>query len=172
MNTRRTRDEGGGMRDENFSFIPHPSSLIPVFLLAALLLLAPAIVAAPSVRWVDRTLRSMTLDEKIGQMLLTGSPVSGFRSLDSPDFQQVQKDIEQFHVGGIHLYAGDPAAIALSINEMQRLAKIPLFTTENFEGGAGYVLYGATRFPLAMAIGATGDTNLAYEAAKITAEEG
>src|SRR6266550_5739196 len=171
MNSRRARDEGGGMRDENFSFIPHPSSLIPIFLLAALLSITAA-AADSKDRWVERTLRSMTLDEKIGQMLLTGSPIGGFRNLDSADFQQVQKDIEQFHVGGIHLYAGDPAAIALSINAMQRLAKIPLFTTENFEGGAGYVLYGATRFPLAMAIGATGDTSVAYETAKITAQEG
>ena len=148
-------------------FIVHRSSFIVVALL-----LAHAAVAQTNHRWVERTLRSMALDEKIGQMLLTGSPIGGFRSLDSPEFEQVRRDIVQFHVGGIHLYAGDPAAIALSANEMQRLAKVPLFTTENFEGGAGYVLYGTTRFPLAMAIGATGDVANAYEAAKITAEEG
>ena len=59
-----------------------------------------------------------------------------------------------------------------SINEMQRLAKVPLLIADNFEGGVGYVLFGATRLPLAMAIGATGDERLAYEAAKVTAEEG
>jgi len=140
--------------------------------LATLLIAAPLFAANKSDRWAERTLRSMTLDEKIGQMIVSGSPIGAFRSIDSPEFQQVQRDIEQFHVGGVHAYVGDPAAIALSINEMQRLAKVPLFTTENFEGGAGYVLMGATRFPLAMAIGATGDEHVAYEVAKITAEEG
>jgi beta-N-acetylhexosaminidase len=43
---------------------------------------------------------------------------------------------------------------------------------DNFEGGVGYVLFGATRLPLGMAMGATGDERLAYEAAKVTAEEG
>jgi beta-N-acetylhexosaminidase len=55
---------------------------------------------------------------------------------------------------------------------MQRLAKVPLLIADNFEGGVGYVLFGATRLPLAMAIGATGDEQLAYEAARVTAEEG
>jgi beta-N-acetylhexosaminidase len=58
------------------------------------------------------------------------------------------------------------------LNELQRLAKVPLLTSGNLEGGAGYVLYGATRMPMAMAIGATGDERLAYEVARVTAQEG
>jgi len=114
----------------------------------------------------------MTLDEKIGQMLMPGYEVGSFRNLDSDEFTKVRRNIVDFHVGGLHVYGGDPTPVALAINEMQRLAKVPLLISDNFEGGVGYVLFGATRLPLAMAIGATGDERLAYEAAKVTAQEG
>jgi len=113
----------------------------------------------------------MTLDEKIGQILCPGVGNAGFRSIDSTDVETVARNISEFHVGCYHTFGGDPAAVALLINEMQRESKVPLLITADLEGGPGYVLFGATRLPLAMSIGATGDVNLAYEAAKITAQE-
>jgi beta-N-acetylhexosaminidase len=123
-------------------------------------------------RWVQKTLKSMSLDEKIGQMLMPGFSLGAFRNVDSPEFQNIRRDIVEYHVAGVHVFGGDPAVIALFVNEMQRLAKLPLLISDNFEGGAGYVLFGATRLPLAMSIGATGDERNAYEAAKLTALEG
>ncbi len=138
-----------------------------------LFLLATPLFAAPkSDRWVEKTLRSMTLDEKIGQMLMPGFSVGAFRNLDSTEFQNIRRDIVDYHVAGVHVFGGDPAVIALFVNAMQRMAKVPLLISDNFEGGAGYVLFGATRLPLAMSIGATGDERNAYEAAKLTALEG
>src|SRR5439155_21187584 len=58
------------------------------------------------------------------------------------------------------------------MNALQKLAKMPLLTAGDLEGGAGYVMFGATRFPLAMAIGATGSEQFAYQAGQATAEEG
>ncbi|HYS53312.1 MAG TPA: glycoside hydrolase family 3 N-terminal domain-containing protein [Thermoanaerobaculia bacterium] len=132
---------------------------------------AGEVTGAPP-RWVEKTLRSMSLDEKIGQMIMPGYEVGSFRNVDSDEFVKVRRNIVEFHVGGVHVYGGDPTPVALAINEMQKLAKVPLLISDNFEGGVGYVLFGATRLPLAMAIGATGDERLAYEAAKVTAQEG
>jgi beta-N-acetylhexosaminidase len=123
-------------------------------------------------RWVQKTLKSMTLDEKIGQMLMPGFSIGAFRNIDSPDFQNIRRDLVDYHAGGVHVFGGDPAVIALFVNQMQRMAKVPLLVADNFEGGVGYVLFGATRLPLEMSIGATGDERLAYEAAKLTALEG
>lgn len=141
---------------------------------AAALLAAVSLSAADKKqdRWVEKTLKSMTLDEKIGQMLVpAGPPPGGFRSLESDELDTVRRNITEFHVGGYHTYGGDPAAVALMVNEMQRLAKVPLLITADLEGGPAYVLFGATRLPLAMAMGATGDPQLAYEAGKMTAQE-
>ena len=114
----------------------------------------------------------MTLDEKIGQMIVPAGPASGgFRPIDSDEMNAIRRNIVDFHVGGYHTFGGDPAGNALAINEMQKMAKVPLLITADLEGGPGYVLFGATRLPLAMAIAATGDEKLAYDAGKLTAQE-
>ena len=138
--------------------------------IAALLLLATTLHADE--RWVERTLRSMTIDEKVGQVLMGRSGPGTYRALDSDDLKEARRAVTDFHVGSLHGGIGEASTIALTLNELQRLAKIPLLTSANLEGGAGYVLYGSTRMPLAMAIAATGDERLAYEAARVTAREG
>ncbi|HSP35767.1 MAG TPA: glycoside hydrolase family 3 protein [Thermoanaerobaculia bacterium] len=123
-------------------------------------------------RWVERTLASMTLDEKIGQMIMGGTGLQTFRNPDSDDYTKMRHDVVDLHLGGYHVHGGDPSAVALMINELQRSAKVPLLIADNFEGGAGWVFQGATRFPMGMALGATDNPQYAYEVGKITAEEG
>lgn len=125
--------------------------------------------------WVERTLASMTLDEKIGQLIIPAT-VGMFLSQDSEAFQQIRRDITEFHVGGYHMLGEnnvlhEPADVALLINHLQSMAKVPLWITADFEGGVGLRYTGATRLPRAMAMGATGNPDLAYQAGRITAEE-
>ncbi len=121
--------------------------------------------------WVEETLRQMTLEEKIGQMLVPAmAPV--FMNRESEEFRRIERNIVEFHVGGYHAFGGDPVALAALLNRMQRLAKIPLLITADLEGGPGYQFRGATRLPRAMALGATGSEELAYRAGQITAIEG
>jgi beta-N-acetylhexosaminidase len=121
--------------------------------------------------WVEETLRQMTLEEKVGQMLVpTLSAV--FTNKESEKFQEIERNITQFHVGGYHAFGGDPVALALLLNRMQGLAKVPLLITADLEGGPGYQFTGATRIPRGMALGAAGSQELAYDAGKITAIEG
>jgi beta-N-acetylhexosaminidase len=92
--------------------------------------------------------------------------------------------ITSVKVGGIIMSVGSPLEIVAKINAMQQLADVPLLVSADLEYGAGYRarggvfvpngidLGGATLFPPQMAIGATGDTTLAYEMGRITAVEG
>src|ERR1035437_6734004 len=129
----------------------------------------PAGRAAP--RWVEQTLRKMTLDEKIGQLLVTSLNAT-FTSADSEAFEKLQHLVRDVKVGGIHVFGGAEAFPAAMLNRLQRDARIPLLTTADFEGGVGYLLNGATRLPRAMAIGAARDPDLAYRAGQLSAEEG
>lgn len=129
--------------------------------------------AEPS--WVEATLASMSLDEKIGQLIIPAT-VGMFMTESSAAFQEIQRDITQFHVGGYHMLGDvttlhEPAGVALLINHAQRLSKVPLFITADFEGGVGYRFIGATRLPRAMAIGATYSEDAAFQAGRIAAEE-
>jgi beta-N-acetylhexosaminidase len=125
--------------------------------------------------WVEATLASMTVDEKVGQLIIPAT-VGMFLSQDSDGFKEIQRNILEFHVGGYHMLGDtsrlhDPAGVALLINHMQGLARVPLMITADFEGGVGYRYQGATRLPRAMAIGATGNEDLAYQAGRIAGEE-
>src|SRR5437773_7987700 len=146
-----------------------------------------------AVRWVEQTLKKMTLDEKIGQLLVTSLNAS-FTSADSESFDKLRHLVRDVKVGGVHVFGGsepypalmlnptygasgasrkgDPYVAAAMLNRLQREAPVPLLTTADFEGGVGYILDGATRLPRAMAIGATRDADLAYRAGKLSAEEG
>jgi beta-N-acetylhexosaminidase len=66
---------------------------------------------------------------------------------------------------------GDPFAAAVTINALQSASAVPLLTSADFEGGAAYILNGATRVPRAMAIGATRDPQLAFKAGQVGATE-
>jgi len=130
--------------------------------------------AAPT-SWVETTLASLTLDEKIGQLIIPAT-VGMFLTETSEAYQQMRRDINEFHVGGYHLLGDvtamhEPAGVALLLNQLQQSVKVPLWFTADFEGGAGYRYIGATRLPRAMAMGATGNPDLAFQAGRITAEE-
>lgn len=125
--------------------------------------------------WVETTLASMTVDEKVGQLIIPAT-VGMFLSQDSDGFKEIQRNITEFHVGGYHLLGDtsrlhDPGGVALLINHMQGLARVPLMITADFEGGVGYRYEGATRLPRGMAIGATGNEELALEAGRVAGEE-
>lgn len=121
--------------------------------------------------WVDRTLKQMTLDEKVGQMLFPAARGT-FTPQDSQQFETIQENILRYHVGGYHAFGGELVGAALLLNRMQTLARYPLLITADFEGGTGLIFPGATRFPKAMAIGATGNEQYAYQVGRIAAVEG
>jgi len=131
--------------------------------------------APATISWVESTLASLSLEEKIGQLIIPAT-VGMFLTENNEAYRQMRRDITEFHVGGYHLLGDlntlhEPAGVALMLNQLQAMAKLPLWITADFEGGVGYRFTGATRLPRAMAMGATGNPDLAYQAGRITAEE-
>lgn len=140
-------------------------------------------------KWVQSTLARMTIEEKVGQLLVS-SFQSSFISTDSRTFDELAKAVHDYHVGGFHVFGasepapgvllnptygtvtlGQPLEAASTINRLQAIAKLPLLNTADFEAGVGFRIMGATAFPRAMAFGAAGDEKLAYEAGRVTGVE-
>ncbi|HVZ24203.1 MAG TPA: glycoside hydrolase family 3 N-terminal domain-containing protein, partial [Vicinamibacterales bacterium] len=141
-------------------------------------------------RWVKATLAKMSLDEKVGQMLVAAFHTD-YLATDSDGFDALVKAVHEQHVGGFHVFGGiqavpdvlldphyginqlgSPLVAASILNRLQAISPYPLLNSSDFETGLGFRLNGATRFPSNMAIGATGDPQLAYEAGRITGIEG
>ncbi len=146
-------------------------------------------VAGSGLRWLEKTLSAMTLEEQIGQLLMP-SFESSFLPVDSERFERLQALVTKRHVGGFLVFGatepvpsvllnptygavtlGNPHAAAATLNRLQRLSALPLLNTADFEFGVGMRIAGGTQFPRAMAFGAAGDPVLAEEAGRIIAQE-
>jgi beta-N-acetylhexosaminidase len=142
----------------------------------------PGVLRASERRWVDSTLASLTLRERVGQMVMM--LIQGdYTNTRDPTYAQIIRWVEEDGLGGITMSLGTPVEVAAKINDLQRRAKVPLLVGADLEPGLGrlegglfthYLLEtgGATVLPTAMAIAATGRDADAYDAAQIIAREG
>ncbi|MGB6484326.1 MAG: glycoside hydrolase family 3 N-terminal domain-containing protein [Candidatus Acidiferrales bacterium] len=130
-------------------------------------------------KWVQQTLAKMTLEEKLGQMVMVYY-WGRFTSTEDPDFRELLREVKDQHIGGLILQAQrTPTGVersqvyptaALS-NELQRAAKVPLLVAADFENGTAMRLADGTSLPSAMAVAATSDPHDAFTMGKITAIE-
>lgn len=120
--------------------------------------------------WPDSVLQAMTLEEKVGQMVMVIVP-GAFTSDLSAESDRVVSLVRDWHVGGIVIARGDVYAAAVMANRLQRIAACPLLVSADLEHGLAMRFNRGTNFPGAMALGATRDPGLAIEAGRITAEE-
>src|SRR5580704_11341436 len=129
--------------------------------------------------WVENTLRKMSVDEKIGQLLFTTYHGS-LTATDTAAYRQVMHDVTDLHVGGfINITQGSPLGIvksqayptAVLNNQLQAKSNLPLLIGADFERGTAMRLDEGTSFPTAMAVAAGGNSKDAYTMGKITALE-
>ena len=133
-------------------------------------------------RWVDSTLASLSQRQRVAQMVIFWT-LGDYSSVDDSTFAEITRWVEQEGVGGISMSLGTPIEVAAKLNFLQRRARVPLLVTADLEPSlmrletAIYPHYlletgGATAFPPAMAIAATGRDEDAFDVARAIAEEG
>ncbi|MEX0661783.1 MAG: glycoside hydrolase family 3 N-terminal domain-containing protein [Balneolaceae bacterium] len=119
---------------------------------------------------IDSLMNSMTLREKIGQLFVV--PAWGtFSNEKDVRHQRLKRLVAEHNVGGIIFMRGEIYPQAVMTNELQDVASIPLWITQDMEFGAAMRVSGTTRFTPAMGVAATGNPSNAYLAGKVTARE-
>lgn len=104
--------------------------------------------------WVESTLKSMNLEEKIAQLIFVRANLNG-------DYlEEVDSLVSRTGVGGIVWFKGNPAEIARHTQRLQDSSKIPLMVCMDAEYGVGMRLDSAWSFPRAMILGAVQDLEL------------
>ena len=121
-------------------------------------------------KWVEKTLKAMSLREKIGQMINVRL-VGDFSNFQSERFMDYRREVEQNKIGGFTVYRGDANTIAALTNELQRISKVPLFFAADYERGLRMNVRNGTPFTTNMGVGAAGDAQAAYRQGKIICEE-
>jgi beta-N-acetylhexosaminidase len=124
----------------------------------------------PAADVVDSLLASMTIDEKVGQMLMVKMP-GNYVSTQGNEFERLRELIADVKPGGMILLQGDVYETAMLLNKLQRLSRLPLLVGADLENGLAMRLRKATWFPSAMAVGATRSPAYAYAIGRATADE-
>ncbi len=113
-------------------------------------------------KWVDEKYNSMSLEEKVGQLFI----VAAYTNRDAVHENDIQKLIEEEHIGGL-IFMQDQAAHQIELtNKFQSISKIPLLIGMDAEWGLAMRLKGVERFPWNMTLGALRNNKLVYQVGK------
>lgn len=123
-----------------------------------------------ALKWADKELRRMSLDEKIGQLICVGINAT-FLNQDSDAFKALRHQVEDNHVGGIILFRGPVYESVVLVNRMQNLARYPLLISSDLEAGSGMRFDDTVNLPWNMAVGATDNPEYARRQGAVTARE-
>jgi len=172
------------MRTPLRTFFPRAAALAAIASLALVGCVTGSLSSRDAeTRWVERTLASLTLEERIGQLMFPW--ISGaYLAQDDPEYDELFRWVEGDGVGGLVISIGTPLAYGAKLNALQARARVPLLVTSDFEnGGPGmrinhlYALPtmlpagGGASFPPTMAFGAVGDEALVERFGEATARE-
>eukprot|EP01090_Pellita_catalonica_P002249 TRINITY_DN1186_c0_g1_i1.p1 TRINITY_DN1186_c0_g1~~TRINITY_DN1186_c0_g1_i1.p1 ORF type:complete len:977 (-),score=163.06 TRINITY_DN1186_c0_g1_i1:2850-5780(-) len=112
--------------------------------------------------WVDSIMKTMSVDEKIGQLFM----IQAYSNKDKKHEDFISNMVTKYHVGNIIFMQGTPDKQVVLNNKYQELAKIPLMVGFDGEWGLDMRLKNTYRFPWNMTLGAIQDTVLLQEVGK------
>jgi len=114
--------------------------------------------------WVQKTLASLSLDEKLGQLLHPNI---------RPDLsaQALRDRLPLVRVGGIFVFSGSASDFVRVTNLIQDGPGLPVVVSTDLESGAGRMITGATSFPDLMSLAAADDEELTKLMGEATAVE-
>src|SRR6266446_4862515 len=133
----------------------------------------------PEQRAAQSMMKSMSLRDKVAQ-LVVGACYGDAPAAKSPEFQKYKHWVADLHIGGMIVinrvdhglvrYA-EPHAMAVFLNQMQKMAKTPLLVASDFERGVSMRVNGSTKFPYNMAFAAARDVEASRFEGRMTARE-
>jgi len=118
-------------------------------------------------QWVDKTYKSLSQDEKLGQLFI----VALYTNKDENHISQIRNIVINDKIGGLILMQDDAAREINLVNEFQQKSKVPLIIGMDAEWGLYQRIAAAHKFPWAMTLGAIQDKNLIEQMSAKIAED-
>lgn len=107
-------------------------------------------------RWVDSVMNKMTLQAKLGQLIIPTLPAR----VDNETKRQIKELVKKYQIGGLLFSDGTAEGQAQLTNMAQKTAKVPLMITFDGEWGLSMRLKGMPNFPRNAALGSIQDLQL------------
>ncbi|MCX8112760.1 MAG: serine hydrolase [Bacteroidia bacterium] len=118
-------------------------------------------------RWVEERLSQMSLEEKVGQLLM----VPAYSDPKRSNRRDIERWIAQYHIGGLIFMQGSPTLQVQLTNAFQRQSTLPLLISMDAEWGPAMRLDSLPRFPNALTLAAVPDDSLVYHVARAIAQQ-
>ena len=124
----------------------------------------PFFLTEEKILWVEKTIASMTIEEKIGQLFIN---LFWSRSQD-----EIKNMCENYHIGGLRWQGGTLEEVYEQNRQAQQYSKVPLFVAANCEmGGNGAVAEGTLVATHAACGASATPEDTAREMARVSAAE-
>jgi len=141
--------------------------------------LSPVKLTEDGRKWAEETLKKLTLEEKVGQILQIRyyADYSDFKVLG---YEHLREQLQKYHIGsvifsihfhGLEAVRSSALAAAKVANHLQSDSKIPLLVAADIERGVASRLSDAPDFTWPMAFGAIGKEKEVEHFAAITAQD-
>ena len=115
------------------------------------------------VKWVEETIKSMTIEEKIGQLFINMGA--------SRDEEYLKSILDNYHIGGVRYNPGTAEEVYDQNKILQENSKIPLLIAANTEMGGNGACTDGTYIGNEVKIAATNDKKYAYEMGRVSGVE-
>jgi len=117
----------------------------------------PFYLSEKDIAWVENTLASLTTDEKLGQIFVD--------MLNGNTDEEIEQLIGKYHMGGFRYGNRTPVELHHQNLAIQKYSKIPALIAANIESGGSGGVGGGTHLGDPVAIGASQNTQNAYNMA-------
>lgn len=116
-----------------------------------------------AIKWVEDTLRSLSLEEKIKQL---------FIDMAAPVSEPIVKKLVKTHAyGGLRYMNQEPTKVKELLNLYKKYSKVPLIVAANTEAGGNGACVGGTEIGQEVKVAATNEKKYAYELGRVSALE-
>jgi beta-N-acetylhexosaminidase len=112
-----------------------------------------------STPWVDSVMNSLTLDQKIAQLLM----IEVRTDQNQRYYERIRKLLTDYNIGGVVFFRGGPQRQAKLTNLWQRQMQTPFLVAMDAEWGLSMRLDSTISFPRQMTLGAITNERLIYE---------
>ena len=108
------------------------------------------VASTPAERWADSLMAMMSLEEKVGQLMMIRVPLNMSKKAEGKFVELMTTN----KVGGVCFFAGTSDVQQAQTQRFQKASKIPLFVAIDAENGLGMRLKDCYAFPQQMLMGA------------------
>ena len=125
----------------------------------------------PAAKWVDSVFNSLNNDQRIAQLMVLRLSSYDFKTKTPIYYDSlIASMVQQYNIGGVCLFQGNPVKQATILNSLQAMAQTPLMVCIDAEWGVGMRLFDSVQaLPKQMMLGAVQDTSIIYNYGKLVA---